>query len=307
MRTRWCAPLYARPSLRHLDLETCIEDLLQGVNWQEFPQLETVILCHHQKGCGHPFRCGSLNLSGLHRLRCLRIVNWSPNSINVQAGCKVHAVWQPYEPQEKNPRPGTTAQGIFAVKPWIACQEYILSPCWTDPGANLVSLHIEGSSGLAGDEIHAINAVLQSQQSLESLKITSCLVGLKEDPLMLPSYCREGLNTPLQVDISTMMGCWLHLDDTSHARRTIALNTKDNVCIGIAASYDLQWYEWKHYQGCFAITLGDGSSLQQQVAKAMSDGERRWYLTMEKWKAAQKAKASNSVALNKQRSWWCVW
>ena len=303
--------LHARPSLQHLDLETHIEEFLQRVDWQAFPRLETLRLCHHRDGCGYPFKHGSLDLSSLRRLSCLHIVNWSPNSINVTASCQVHAAWQPAKAQEKDSRPGMAAQGIFVVQPWIAFQEWLLSPCWADPGANLVSLHIESGSGLAGDEIHAVNAILRRQHRLEFLEITVCKVGSKEEPLMLPSYCSEGLSTPLRVDISTRVGCWLHLDDTSPAAKTVALNTKDSVHIGIlGASYDLQWYAWDHYQGPFAITLGDGLSVEQQVAKTMADGKRRWYLQVEEWKAEQfdrQGRASNSVALNKRRSWFCVW
>lgn len=309
MRTGQSSPC-ARPTLQHLDLETSIEELLQRVNWQDFPHLETLRLCHHRKRCGHPFRYGSLDLSGLRRLRCLHIVNWSPNSISVTAGCQVHAAWQPYHAQEKHPGPCTTAQGFFATRPWIACQEWLLSPCWTAPGTNLVSFQLDCEYSPVGNQMQAINAVLKRHQRLELLKNTSCHMGSKDEPLMLPSHCSEGVNTLLRVEISTMLGCWLNLDDTSPAQKSIALNTQGSVHIGILdASGDLLWYDWRHYQGCFAISLGGGSSLQRQVAKAMSDGERRWYLVVKSMKPVhpdKKGIAATSGALNK-RGKWCIW
>ncbi len=83
--------LGAWPMLRHLDLETDIDHLLQCTDMQAFPLLESTRLCSFRD-------TGSVNQVDLHllhvqSLRRLHIEDWSPRTLTVPVSCEVHAVW----------------------------------------------------------------------------------------------------------------------------------------------------------------------------------------------------------------------
>ena len=130
-----------------------------------------------------------LDLSKLRSLRHLHIDNWSPRSISVAAGCRVHASWRP------------PLQG----------REWLLSPCWQRPGISLASLqvNIAGISMLTPGHTQAIQTILWCQTGLELLRVESATLGSKDMPLIFPRESIERLKTPLRVDICTTHGCWV--------------------------------------------------------------------------------------------------
>ena len=81
------------PSVRHLDLKTRIDVLLENLDLPAFPQLETLKLRAWTHTI-HPCDSMDLDLTGVQSLGQLHIENWAPRSISVTRGCRVHAVWQ---------------------------------------------------------------------------------------------------------------------------------------------------------------------------------------------------------------------
>ena len=195
-----------RPAMRHLKLDTGILTLLRRVNLQAFTQLETLRLCSWMgirdpkylttEGIP-PFYNVDLDLSRLQSLRCLHIVDWSSRSISVIASCQVHAVWQ------------VPVRG----------GEWLLSPCWQDPGTALASLQVNaGGDTLTSVHTHAIQTLVKCQTALQLLSIRSGTLGSREVPFTFPRECIERLQTPLKVIVYTTHGCWI--DNNIPLRRT---------------------------------------------------------------------------------------
>ena len=205
------------PSVRHLHLHTATQDLLRRVDPQALLQLETLTLHYWVRegesdleilsnGQTHLAR-EDLDLSRLQSLRRLHIEDWSPRSISVTEGCRVHAVW-------KLPFKG---------------QEWLLSPCWQIPGSALASLQINAErSMLTPVHMRAIQAVLKSQTGLELLKIASVTLGSKEVPLTFPREPTECLMSPLRIEICTTQGCWI--DESIPPTENLVIKIDGPIC-----------------------------------------------------------------------------
>ena len=219
MQKGWCP----RPSIRHLELETGIANLLKFTDWQAFPQLETLTLCAWRSQQS-PINSTDLDLSSAQSLGRLQIENWSPKSIKVAACCRVYAVWQP-------PANASAAKRL-TVHSWLR------SPCWRAPGTKLAALHIEHRSLLWEEAIplSTIRAILECQQELETLNIATERLGSPVELLNILFFCFEGMKTPLKVDMSTEAGCFLHPDDTLCSSKTLGLTVKGPVLIPMQAA-----------------------------------------------------------------------
>ena len=265
------------PSIRHLDLETHIPDLLQHVNMRVFTQLETLRLCSWGL---IPASINSidLNLSQLHRLRRLRVENWSPRSINVIPGCQVHVKWK--KPQAHPPVSESTP-------PWVSC------PVWIASSSSLVSFDMVADSALSAPvSVHALHGIMECHERLESLRLVVKDVGSRIMPLTFPAPLLEGLRAPLTVDIAISGGCWLQLNDKTPFSDKLVLRTKGPVHIGIPAAQGAML--WHHLEGASASSVGEGAeSLWGQLAEAIPEVQNvnpeddgapgQWYQAFKKY------------------------
>ena len=234
-------------SIRHLDLETHIPDLLQHVDMRAFTQLETLRLRSWRTIACSVNRV-DLDLLQVQSLRHLHIENWSPKSLNVAPRCRVYVKWE--EPQE-----------------WCPQEPLPLYPCCTDPGINLVSVHMDLKVILIANALHV---VLECHRGLESLRLAFTKVGSIEAPLHFPAAYLQGLRAPLTVEISTTGGCWLQLNAMTPFSNKLVLNTTGLVHVGILdASGSMLW---RSLEGPSASSTGEGpESLWGQLANAIPE------------------------------------
>ena len=245
-------------SIRHLDLETHIPDLLQHVDMRAFTQLETLRL----RSCSMippSINDMNLDLSHVRSLTHLHIVNWAPKKINVKPGCRVYSKWEsphtlPYVDISKN------------RLPWV------LSPCWTDSSSKLVSFHINQRTLSASGHrtLHAFRTMMEFCEGLESFRCALVTLGSKKLPIVFPASPLRGPRAPLIVEIITSGGCWLQVDDMTCLGKGTVLKTEGPLHVGIlAASGRMLWCSLK---GSSLSTIGIGpESLQQQLAEAICE------------------------------------
>ncbi len=243
------------PSIRHLDLETHIPDLLLHVDMRAFTQLETLRL----RSWGLiPASINSihLDLSQVHSLRLLHIENWSPKSINVTSGCQVYAKWE--DPQEYPEHPEDQP-------------DWLLSPAWTAWSSNLVSFHLEEDyERSAHDAVHALHTIMECHERLKSLRLAVYDVGSRQTPLTFPASHLKGLRASLTVEITTTVGCWIQLDDMTPFSNQLVLNIRGPLHIGFPAA--LGSMLWHHLEGASASSRGEGpESLWGQLANAIPE------------------------------------
>ena len=243
--------------VRHFAFKKSIGVPQQGPDMRTFLQLETLTLQFSGHSCQPINSCQSVNsidlkLSCVPSLRTLHIENWSPKSISVAASCRVHAVWQ---------------QPELPLTRW-----WLLSPCWKDPGTRLTHLHFQDKHEciLHSDtkQIHAIHDIIACQDGLETLKIEATVWGSEAGPFIFPSF-NKGLGSALRVEIGTIKGCWLLLDELTPFNNNVVLTIEGPLHVGVvAASGSLQWYG---LEGHFASNCwGSSSSLHSKLAKAIA-------------------------------------
>ena len=186
--------LEARPSLRHLELETDLYHLLDDFGsgyMQAFPQLETLRMRSTHPSLNHL----DLDLSHWHGLRHLHIIDWAPQTIMVSTRCQVQAVW--------------------SRRFHVNAHDWLLSPCWRAPGIQLISLVVEGEWPTE-IQVHFVHQIIVCHRELEWLEIRSPRLGSEEIPIIFPAHYFNRFKSPLTVKISTTKGCWLYLRDAKY-------------------------------------------------------------------------------------------
>ncbi len=205
------------PSIRHLDLQTHIPDLLQHVDLLAFQQLEFLRL-RSWSTIPSSINTVDLDLSRAESLRHLHIEDWSPRSFNVTPRCRVYAKWE---------------------KPVVMYTQYgwSRSPCWIDPSINLICFHMDTAGFIRGTSLGgALHTILENHDGLESVRIALTRVGSVDAPLTFPTAYLQGLRACLTIEISTIDGCWLQLDDITPFSGRLVLNTKGPLHVGIPAA-----------------------------------------------------------------------
>ncbi len=249
-----CTHTYQRahPVIRHFDFSRSIGGPQQGPDMQAFLQLVTLRLRFRKHECRSVNNI-DLDLSYVQSLRSLHIENWSPKSISVTASCQLTAVWQ-------QPEVGST-------RLWLH------SPCWRDPAINLALLHVQDKHECIWHsdtrQIHAIHETVACQDGLEALRIEAMVWGSEEGPFSFPSCLQKDPDSALRIEISTIKGCWLLVDEFTPFNGSVVLSIEGPLHVGvIAASGSLQWYK---LEGNFASNSGgELSSLHLQLARAMA-------------------------------------
>ncbi len=237
--------LCAWPSIRHLELETCIEVFLKHTALQACSQLETLKLRSWESPVG-PISTIDLDLSCVRSLRCLHIEDWSPKSIRTAAECRVHAMWQ------------HSKKG----------QEWLLSPCWRADGTNLASLHVYAKRVGGHEVMRAFRTILRRHDGLELLVIASGDLCSKKMPLAFPPCCFDSLKAPLRVELDTWREGWLHLDKSDSLGRMVVFNVSGALHVGIPAAARTRQKvctQWYVLGGRSHFTIGEGSPLQLQL------------------------------------------